>query len=164
MGLSMPLTFVKITGVLILPVAVLLSCAKPSGDSAPAPQAPPQVEAKISPTIQSIQHDFVDKKCLSCHGQATERNRYVALSDLGSIMDVGSHSHHPNEMRRDLIKPGCPKQSFFLSIMREGKMPRGEKVDEETLKTIEQWITGLKPDAGSTCNFSGDEPPDTAGQ
>ena len=125
--------------------------------------------AKLEPDLKSIQTVFISKKCVSCHAEATERNRFVVLTEISQIIEKtdkkDGHQHHLNEatpladqVRKNLIKPGCPKQSFFLSIMKEGKMPPPpSKVSPDELKIIEQWITSLKPDAGKSCS---DEPGD----
>ena len=168
-------------------IFLLVACgSKGGGDKnppelppSPAPPQPPKKEedkpappsetpAKLEPSLKSIQTIFVTKKCLSCHTEATERNRNVVLTDLSLLIEKtnndGGHQHHLKDsiplgqMRKNLIKPGCPKESFFLSIMKEGKMPPPpSKATPEELKIIEQWITSLKPDAGKSCS---DEPGD----
>ncbi len=112
---------------------------------------------KLEATTQSIQRNFVNVSCVRCHAQAATVNRNVALGDISKIIEADGHVHEHGSMRL-LIKPGCPKQSFFLSIMKEGKMPPSPeaKVSTETLKVIEDWIVSLKPNAGNACND--DEP------
>lgn len=135
-------------------VAILTSCSR---NSEPAPQGG---SVTVLPTKESIQRDFVNVSCVGCHTQPTAKNRNVALSDIGAIIVGAPHDHTANPMPRMLIVPGCPKQSFFLSILKEGKMPPGgqQTVPAATLQAIETWITSLKPDAGNSCNS--DEPED----
>lgn len=133
---------------------ILASCARTSSPSLVTSKDLP-VPEKITPTIESIQRNFVDKKCLSCHTQATESNRFIVLRDISQLIEGNTSGSG----RKNLIKPGCPKESFFLSIMREGKMPPPAYggVGEESIKTIEEWIAGLNPNY-ELC--SKDEPPD----
>ncbi len=116
----------------------------------PAPEPTPQA------TLTSIQKDFVNKKCVSCHQEATASNRHIKLTDLMEIVEGTGHSSGGAHVRK-IIKPGCPKESFFHSIMREGKMPPppADKPSQEWLKAIAEWIAALKP--GAICD---DEPGD----
>lgn len=115
-------------------------------------------ETRVSPTQESIQRDFVNVACLECHRMPTAKNRNVGLSDIGAILENGSHDHGTTFVARKIIRPGCPKQSLFLSILKEGKMPPKGKVPGETLDAIETWITSLDPAAEKTCER--DEPTD----
>lgn len=152
-----------IVGVLAL---ALVSCGKTPTDGTtvagdpPVQPAPIPKERELKPTLQSIQADFVNVKCISCHMTATDKNRYVVLTDLSKLIEGGGHTHGPGgtHHHRHLIKPGCPKQSFFLSILKEGKMPPppAQKISEKELNVISDWITGLKPSA----DCKDDEPPD----
>lgn len=141
-------------------LALMAAGCAPVKDSKVVAGNSPDISGKLKPEIQSIQTDFVNTKCMNCHSNATERNRFVDLRDISQIIEGSSHSHQPGETRRNLIKPGCPQQSFFLSIMKESKMPpsTADRINEESLKIIEDWIIGLKPNAGNICND--DEPPD----
>lgn len=116
-----------------------------------SPSVEPTPEPIPKPTLASIQKDFVDRKCVSCHQEATHNNRHVKLTNLTEVIEGTGPSGHV----RKIIKPGCPKESFFHSIMREKKMPPApaEKPTEEVLKIIAEWITNLKP--GAICD---DEP------
>lgn len=147
----------KHTVVSFMLAPMLLALSACSRTSEPIPQGG---AVTVSPTQESIQRDFVNVSCLGCHRQATSKNRNVALSDIGSIIVGTPHDHNASPMPRMLIVPGCPKQSFFLSILKEGKMPPGgqETIPMATLEAIETWITSLKPDAGNDCNS--DEPQD----
>jgi mono/diheme cytochrome c family protein len=111
---------------------------------------------KLESTLESIQRDFVNPNCIQCHTQATENNRYVKLTDLSAVIEKTGHDHSSPHVRY-LIKPGCPKQSFFLSIIRAGKMPPSGKVSAEEIQTIETFIKNLDPNAKKKCD---DEPPD----
>ena len=115
-------------------------------------------DERLEATVDSIQRNFVNRHCLECHLTATAANRYVSLSDLSTLIEKtgDGHSHHP----RFLIKPGCPRESFFLSILKEGKMPPApaQKVSAEAINTIERWIISLHPNG--SCD---DEPQDTSG-
>lgn len=125
----------------------------------------PAMSLTVEPTMESIQRNLVDKNCVSCHQSATSSNRFIALGDLAIVIQTpGGHQDHDG-MRHDLISPGCPSQSFFYTIMREGKMPTppATKVSEENLKTVEKWIISLRPDAGPTCGSDDDEPGDDGG-
>ncbi len=84
------------------------------------------------------------------------------MADIATSIEKPGHDHGTGAHPRYLIKPGCPKQSFFLSIIREGKMPPApaEKISPETIKAIEQFIIALDPKAGKMCD---DEPPDSDG-
>ncbi|MBI1861176.1 MAG: hypothetical protein HYR96_09695 [Deltaproteobacteria bacterium] len=120
---------------------------------------PKDGEQKVSqkpvlPTLESIQVDFVNNQCIACHQVASASNRHVALNDLSQIIEGGGGPH--SHIRR-IIKPGCPKQSFFLSILKEGKMPKppAAPVAPDVLDAIEKWIVSLNPTAGPTCD---DEP------
>lgn len=140
-------------------LGVISACAKskdrPQGEPNPSPV---EIESQMTPDLKSIQSEFVNKKCLSCHSQPTEKNRFVALSDISQIIAGIGHTYESSHMRRNLIMSGCPKQSLFLSIIKEGKMPPSENVSAVILRTIEEWIVSLKPSAGRACQD--DEPPD----
>ncbi len=132
---------------------VLSACSASSGSS-------PQGASAISPTRESIQRDFVNVSCLRCHTQETVKNRYVDLTDIMNLTQPGDHNTEAGHHHRVLIVPGCPKQSLFLGILKEGKMPPGgaETIPVSTLQALETWIVSLKPDAGKSCNS--DEPQD----
>lgn len=125
-----------------------LSCAR----SPEEPVGQEIKDPKLLPTLESIQQEFVNNRCVTCHKTATSQNRHVALKDLRTIIEGRGE---PHSHVRKIIKPGCPKQSFFLSIIREGKMPPRETVRDDDVAAIEKWIISLKPDAGPTCD---DEP------
>lgn len=115
-------------------------------------------DEKLEATQESIQRNLVNRSCVSCHLDATVKNRYVSLVDIGSVIEKPGSS--PSG-RRYLIKPGCPKESFFLSIIREGKMPPApaQSISTEEIQVIEEFIRDLNPSATSeTCS---DEPPDS---
>lgn len=116
-------------------------------DSSEPPQNPPRLTLTVEPTKESIQKNLVDQTCLRCHQTAKPSNREVELADIGKLID-GSVEHGPGH-RHGFIKPGCPQQSFFLSIMKEGKMPPppAAKVAAPDLKAVGDWITSLKPNA-----------------
>lgn len=141
------------------------ACSRDAKHSAPSPRPDdqgrhedpvPPVVIKIEPNKESIQKNLMDTACVACHRGATSSNRFVDLSDIETVISTGEHIHDPSAPRHDLVEPGCPKQSFLLSIMREGKMPPppAERPSDEGLKAVEDWILGLKP--GSTCDS--DEP------
>ena len=138
---------------------LMLACSRPSEEKTVGATAPtnPVADEKLSPTLQSIQTGFIDKKCISCHSQPAEKNRFVVLVDLSQVIEGAGHEHEHGGIRK-LIKPGCPKESFLLSILRKGNMPpdAATKISDETVKVVEDWIAGLRP-IGSTCS---DEPPD----
>jgi hypothetical protein len=115
-------------------------------------------ELRVSPTLQSVQRDFVDRACLRCHVQSTTANRNVDLTDIARLVEKAGHHHGDAEHTRFLIKPGCPKQSLFLSIIREGKMPPppAPRISAENINAIAEYITSLDPKA----NCESDEPPD----
>jgi len=117
--------------------------------------APPVVALVLESTQESIQKNLVDSKCLSCHQEAKATNRNVDLRDIGKLFGNLSSSQ-----RKDLIIPGCPKESMFLSILREGKMPPNSatKISEQDMKVIENWIKGFPP---QRTNCNPDEPPDS---
>lgn len=138
---------------LIVLFPLLSACGEKSGSS---PQG-----VTISPTQESIQRDFVNVSCLSCHTQATPKNRYVNLNDIMALTKPVDHTIDPEHHHRVLILPGCPKQSLFLSILKEGKMPPApsDPISAATIQALESWIVSLKPNAGTSCNS--DEPVDT---
>lgn len=111
-------------------------------------------EENIQANLESIQRDFVDVRCVRCHTEATAANRYVSLIDITQSIETPKSG--PESRPRYLIKPGCPKQSFFLSIIKEGKMPPGGGVSPKAIEAIEKYITSLNPHAGTDCS---DEPP-----
>ena len=118
-------------------------------------------DQKLEATTESVQRAFVNQSCLKCHTVAKDTNRNVALADINTLIEPEGHVHHHGDPAvRFLVKPGCPKKSFFLSILREGKMPPppGLKISEEKLQVIEAWITSLKPNA--VCEDL-EEPPDS---
>ena len=185
-----PLNRNKINAVIVLALSVsgVLACSKkktateqptpptqdqsnPDGDKKTTEEKPsdgnnpPPLSLTVEPTMESIQKNLVDKNCVSCHQSATSANRLIALGDLSVVIQTPDAHHDHNSMRQDLIKPGCPNQSFFYTIMREGKMPPPPttEVSEENLKTVEQWIVSLRPDAGPTCDHDDDEPGDDSG-
>lgn len=114
-------------------------------------------QQKLAPDLNSMQN-FVNRRCLECHLEANARNQRVVLFDLSTIIE-GSLVRLPGA-RQNLIKPGCPKQSFFLMVLRANKMPPRPApiIDEESLKTIEDWILSLDSGTGTNCNS--DEPAD----
>lgn len=123
---------------------------------------PQSGEFSVEATRESIQRNVVNVSCLRCHTQATPRNHGVELTDILSLTSAPEHApggHHHSA----LILPGCPKQSLFVSILKEGKMPPPpeQPLPATTIATIETWITSLKP--GTNCNS--DEPggPDSDG-
>lgn len=121
----------------------------------------------LKPSQESIQIQLVEKSCVSCHESATSKNRHVDLRDIGKIIE-GEHNHatDSDHSRTALVKPGCPKQSFFLSIMREGKMPPppAPSIESKSLNIVEIWIKGLKdvencePDEPGDDEIGDDEP------
>lgn len=113
---------------------------------------------KLAPDLQSIQSDFVNPRCLSCHSEPTSRNQNVWLGDIFQIIE-GNPIRFPGA-RQNLIKPGCPKQSFLMMILKSQKMPPlpNPPVNAATIKILEDWIVSLDPNAGTTCD--GDEPGD----
>lgn len=143
-------------GAVLSALFLLLSAC--SGSSGSSPQSG---LLTVSPTRESIQQNLVNVSCLRCHTQATAKNRYVNLTDIMTLTVPGDHATEEGHHHRVLILPGCPKQSLFLSLLKEGKMPPtpADSVPMATLKAIEDWIISLKPDAGTTCE--GDEPQDT---
>lgn len=129
--------------------------SKSHDDSPRQPDPPPPTEddqtppdAGVEAKLESIQENLVDRDCKSCHQGASRQNRNVDLTDIAAIIVSSEHAHEPDGARRDLIKPGCPQQSFFLSIMREGKMPPkpASRVDDAKLQAVERWIKSLAPD------------------
>lgn len=118
----------------------------------------PAAEEKLESTQDSIQRNFVNRSCVSCHTEATASNRHVSLTDISKVIEKPGHDHSGGAHIRYLIKPGCPKQSFFLSIIREGKMPPREKIASDIIKTIEDFIISLNPQAQSGKLCDDDEP------
>lgn len=114
--------------------------------------------AVVLATRESIQQDFVGGSCLRCHTQANAKNRYVDLTDIMTLTQPGDHNTEAGHHHRVLIVPGCPKLSFFVSILKEGKMPPtpDERVLPETIEAIEDWIVSLRPNPGTACDS--DEP------
>ncbi len=131
---------------------VLPACSRNSGSS------PQGGSVTVSPTQESIQRDFVNVSCVGCHSQPTSKNRNVGLGDISALVVGHPHDHEAGTMPRMIILPGCPKQSLFLSILKEGKMPPRGAISQATLQAIETWIISLKPDAGKSCES--DEPND----
>lgn len=140
---------------------------KPDDQNKPKDDEPPQLPLTVQANQESIQKNLVDKTCISCHQSATASNRYVELTDISKLIEGAGHEHTPGGPRHNLVKPGCPTQSFFYTIMKEGKMPPppAGKVSPESLKAVEDWIVSLKPNAGNSCESdepqdqpSGDEP------
>lgn len=113
---------------------------------------------KLTPDIQSIQSDFVNQRCLSCHSEPTVRNQNVWLGDIFQVIE-GNPIRFPGA-RQNLIKPGCPKQSFLMIILKSQEMPPrpNPPVDGPTLKILEDWILSLSPTPRADCD--GDEPAD----
>lgn len=118
---------------------------------------------KMLANEESIQNDLVNTRCLSCHGGASEANRNVDLRNIGLLVRGRHHGpgHVSDGSRHGLIVPGCPDESFFYTIMKQGNMPPApaERVSAETLKIVEDWIISLKKDGDPECGD--DEPPDT---
>ena len=129
---------------------------QPQSDPTPAPAPDPKPDRPnlpltLQPTLGSIQHELVDKKCVACHSEASVANRHVALSDLSKVIlppnVPAAHDHtDPRFARNDLVREGCPDQSFFYTIMKEGTMPpRAQHVSAEDLTTVASWIKSLGP-------------------
>jgi mono/diheme cytochrome c family protein len=124
----------------------------PPPPAAPTPALPdPSVAPTLEATLASVQSVLADKRCVSCHTEASRANNHVVLTDLATISFEGqppAHVHDSPEPRRDLIKKGCPDQSFFLSILKEGKMPPAPqpRLTTEELATVAKWITNLGPE------------------
>ncbi len=119
----------------------------------------------LLPTTQSIQTGFINERCLSCHSDSTEHNRHVNLTDIKQITTVsnGGHSGHlSGHARSPIIRPGCPKQSLVVSILREGQMPPppSAPIDAKTIEIIETWIRSLNPDDKCLDDEPGDGIPD----
>lgn len=139
---------------LLLLLPLLGACGKNSGST---PQGGP---ITVAPTLEGLQKNFVDVSCVKCHTSATAKNRWVDLTDILALTKAGDHTTEAGHHHRILIQPGCPKQSLFLSILKEGKMPpSGDAVPASTLQALETWIVSLKPNAGTSCNS--DEPQDS---
>ncbi len=141
--------------VLLITLALTLaSCDKKPGEGA----LEIKDAAELKPTIDSVQQNFVNVRCISCHELPTAKNRHVSLARLSETIE-GNGQNPTGGHIRQLIKPGCPKQSLFSSILREGKMPPPPmaKIEEKEIQIIEDWIRSLNPKA--TCEDSG-EPPD----
>lgn len=112
-------------------------------------------DQKIEANLSGIQR-FVDGACVRCHMQSTAANRYVSLIDISELIEKPGNDHGSGHQHtRFLIKPGCPKESFFLSIIKEGKMPPGGGVSAQTMQSIAEFITSLNPHPGTECD---DEP------
>lgn len=112
---------------------------------------------KIAANQSSIQKNFINRQCLSCHDQALSSNRYVDLRDLTWIIE-GAGVGNNLSIRKNLIKAGCPKESFLLSVIKSGEMPPApeRRVDQQTIQILNDWILSLWPNR----NDCGDEPPD----
>ena len=118
----------------------------------------PKLAPKLEPTLKSVQEVYVNARCVSCHLEPTTKNRNVALTDIRDVIEK-PHVHGSGPHPKYLIKPGCPKQSFFLSIIKSGKMPPppAERVSAEDFKELEAFVLSLDPKAAKLCD---DEPPD----
>lgn len=124
---------------------------------APAPTASPDphqpnLPLTLQPTVDSVQHELVDKKCVACHAEGSASNGHVLLTDLNKVIlppnVTAPHDHtDPHFARADLVREGCPEQSFFYTIMKEGKMPLGPAghISVADLATVEAWIKSLGP-------------------
>lgn len=111
------------------------------------------VGEKLKATLGDVQTRIINPKCLSCHTTSNPDNRNIGLANIADLIE-GSSSLAP----RKIIKPGCPEQSFFFTIMRTGEMPtRGPRVNSEELAAIEEWILGLARPILANCS---DEPGD----
>ena len=154
-------------------VTVLANCGKHQSSSesptptvepkiaseAPTASPPPGLPLTVEPNKESIQNNYVNINCISCHSNAAASNRYVDLRDLSLlIVEKLPTSHHHDSARLDLIVKGCPNFSFFYAIIKSGEMPLAPKAHATTaeLKSISDWIVGLKPNADCTS----DEPTD----
>lgn len=133
---------------------LIIACDKEVGSVRAPASSPPKLEANL----QSVQTVLVNARCVSCHAEPTAKNRQVVLTDIQQVIEK-PHAPGRGAHPRYLIKPGCPKQSFFLSIIKSGSMPPrpDERVSAEDIKTLEAFIVSLNPKAGKMCD---DEPPD----
>ncbi len=138
---------------LVVLFPLLSACSGNSGSSSQG--------VTVSPTRESIQRNFVNVSCLQCHAQATPKNRYVDVTDILTLTKPGDHTTDAGHHHRVLIKPGCPKQSLFFSILKEGRMPPppSDPIPAATIQALDDWIVSLKPNPGTGCNS--DEPVDT---
>jgi len=115
---------------------------------------------KLEPTAASIQRSIMNGRCVRCHLDSRKENGYIPLTDFTVLVEDGKPHDHSSH-KRFLIKPGCPKQSVFMSILRKGKMPPppDAALSEGEFDVIEKWITSLKPEAEKLCES--DEPVDS---
>lgn len=135
------------------------------GSSTKAPLQDPKKESedarwppKVLATLESIQRDLVNESCLGCHSVASDTNHHVDLSNVSKLLDGASHDSGSSEHKTTILVPGCPQQSLFLSIMKEGKMPPppASKIAGEALQAVETWIESLNQNADLDCDS--DEP------
>lgn len=135
---------------------MLSACSRQEPKASSDPQK--ASDSRVVASLESIQRNFVNTTCIECHTGATATNRYVSLVDISTLIEKPGTKPSGGPKARYLIKPGCPKQSLFLSIMREGKMPKSGGVPQEIIHTIDTFIKNLDPNAGKKCDEG--EPPD----
>ncbi len=126
--------------------------------SSPQPDPGSSTPFALTASTESMQRDLVDQRCVSCHSEATDANRHVDLRDVEELIVGHRDDGHPHDggtghARKDLVRPGCPEQSFFFTIMSNGEMPPAPTahltVDE--LEVVRNWILGLWQGPGDPC-------------
>lgn len=140
----------------VISLTLLLTACKPQHQLGASAGDGSQFE-KIAANQSSIQKIFINRQCLSCHDSALSSNRFVDLRDLSWVIE-GEAFRSQSSLRKNLIKPGCPNESFLLSVVKSGEMPPApeRRVDQQTIQILKDWILSLQPNR-TDC---GDEPPD----
>jgi hypothetical protein len=138
----------------------------PDEKSPSAPQKAPEIDqSKTVPrelvfesTLKSIQKDFVDIECLSCHQSATSKNRDVDLSDLSQLFTDQPSVHTPNQPRK-IIRVGCPDESMFYISLKNNQMPVNpdRHLSPKNKDLVRNWILSLSSAPVTDCS---DEPSD----
>jgi|GEM_PF-2252545 len=110
----------------------------------------------LEATLESIQAEIVNKRCVSCHGRATRGNRFIDLNSLGTNIEMlGSiEAPVPNQARKSILA-GCTDQSIFFLEMKNRTMPAGRNavmLTDAELDVISAWIKSLDPTAEGRCD------------
>lgn len=107
-------------------------------------------EAKVQPTLASIQKNVFDKSCSSssCHGESKQGGLDLrAGASYAALIDVEPDKAAAKDAGLVRVKPGDPDKSFLvvkLGTVPSGmgaRMPQGGRpLDSATIQAIRDWI------------------------
>jgi hypothetical protein len=136
-----------------IPIPGPSASSSPEPIISPSPVTNPEPENALKPTIDSIQANLINKKCISCHQSATEGNGLVDLRDLRENISAFPGRNPQLNGARTTVMSGCPEYSILSLSLKNGTMPPApaEHISAADLAVVEAWIRSLEPNrAGCT--------------